>query len=190
MYLGIHCNLHATDPLNIVDGDLGWKFLDESLPSVINMLAEIRQLRISSNVNAIEWDRLSERIKTALWNTRFTSPHLSFLSLNEISISPHDLVDTWKSIKEIVLQSVKLNTSEGTSRNVSILEHRLERVEISGREFSLPLALQNSQILGGLRRFEVLLFRVCPYAIRQTWDVIHIASKSLETLVLMECFGA
>jgi hypothetical protein len=108
IYLSI--DPRAADPLIIDDGDVEWKFHDENLSPVINMLAEIRHLNIRcANDNAIEWDRLSEGIKTALWNTRFTSPHLSFLSLTGISMSPHDLVDRWKSINKIALRSVETN---------------------------------------------------------------------------------
>ena len=185
-------NLHATEPLGIDDGDVEWEFHDENLPSVINMLAEMRQLIIwCASTYTIGWDRLSGSIKTAFWNTRFTSPHLSNLGLSRISISPHDLVYTWKSIKDTALSSVEMNSmGNNTSKNASIDEYRLEKVRVFGREISLPLALQNSQILGGLRECTVDVFRGCPYNIRQTWNVIHIASKSLEDLVLMGCFGA
>jgi hypothetical protein len=189
-YLSI--DLHATEPLGIDDGDVEWELHDENLPSVINMLTEMRRLTIwCAPTYAIEWDRLSGSIKTAFWNTRFTSPHLSVLGLSGISISPRDLVYTWKSIKEIVLLSVEMNSmGNNTSANASKVEYRLEKVKISGHKFSLPLALQNSQILGGLRQCRVDVFRGCPYNIRQIWNVIHIASKSLEDLDLRECFGA
>ena len=183
-------NLRATEPID--DGDAEWEFHDENLPFVINMLAEMRQLIIwCASTYTIGWDRLSGSIKTAFWNTRFTSPHLSNLGLSRISISPHDLVYTWKSIKDTALSSVEMNSmGNNTSKNASIDEYRLEKVRVFGREISLPLALQNSQILGGLRECTVDVFRGCPYNIRQTWNVIHIASKSLEDLVLMGCFGA
>ena len=185
IYFSIH--LDATDP---DDGDIGWKLHDENLPSVINKLGEIRELTCCGNPNAVEWDRLSEDIKTALRNTRFTSPHLSSLILSEISISPYDLVDTCISIKEIALGSVEITMGDVTSKNAPMLEHQLEKVRLSGHEFSLPLSLQNSQTLGSLRHFTVHFFRVRPCNIRQTWNVIHIASKSLEILGLFRCFGA
>ena len=183
-YFSIHLSGTATD---LDDGDVGWKLQDENLPSIINMWTEIRELDIRcGNPNAFEWGRLSDRVKTALWNTRFTSPHLSVLSLHGISISPYDLAFAWKSIKVITLGDVKMNTGEGTSKNASIFEYRLEKVKISGGKFPLH---QNSQILGGLRQFWADSFRICPYSIRQTWNVIHIASKSLEDLSLTTCFG-
>jgi hypothetical protein len=189
----LRIDFRATEPLNIDDdGDVEWEFHDENLPFVINTLTEMHQLEIhctSANLYAIEWDRLSEGIKTALRNTRFTSPHLSILGLHGIFISPYDLIDTWKSIKNITLRRVEMNTDEDTSQNASILEYRLERVTISGHKFPLHLVLQNSQILGGLRQFRVDGFQVCPYNIRQIWNVIHIASQSLRDLGLPACFG-
>jgi len=187
IYLTIR--LRVTDPLNANDGDAGWKFHDDNLPTVIYMLAELRQLNIYwEHLNVIAWDRLSEGIKTALRNT--PSPHLSVLGLHSILISPYDLIDTWKSIKEITLRSVEMNMDEGTSENASqtIPECRLERVNLSGFEFPLHPALQNNRILGGLRHFKVKLFRFCPYGVRQIWNVIHITSKSLESLHIAECF--
>lgn len=188
----IHLSIdfRATEPLDIDDGDVDWEFHDENLPSVINMLTEMRQLKIScTNLYAMEWDRLSEGIKTALRNTRFTSPHLSILSLYGISISPYEFIDTWKSIKNITLRNVEMDMDEDTSQDASMLEYRLERVTISGHEFPLHLVLQNSQILGGLRQFRIDGFRVCPDNIRQIWNVIHIASESLKDLGLPACFG-
>ena len=179
-------NLRATEPID--DGDAEWEFHDENLPFVINMLTEMRQLNIHcESLYAIEWDRLSEGIKTALRNTRFTSPHLSILGLFKMSISPYDLIG--KSIKDITLRCVKMNMGEDTSKNASIPEYRLERLRISGREFPLHLVLQNSLTLGGLREFRVDGFRVCPDKIRQIWNVIHIASQSLRDLGLPACFG-
>ena len=186
------CFIHLTiilQPMNTDDEDVELEFHDGNLPFVMNMLAELRHLDICTNNEAIEWDSLSQGIKTALGNTRFTSPHLSSLLLGGILISPHDLVYTWKSIKEITLRCVGMNTGEGTSQNASMEEFRLEKVRISGHEFPLHLALQNSQILGGLRQFKFSSVEVCPCVIRQIWNVIHIASKSLVDLDLTECFG-
>ena len=76
-----------------------------------------------------------------------------------------------------------------TSKDESILECRLEKVRMSGHDFWLPLALQNTRIFGCLRLFMVHFFRVCPYNIRQTWNVIHITSKSFEDLRLTASFG-
>lgn len=193
IYLTIR--LRAADPLNANDGvgDAGWKFHDENLPTVINMLAEIRHLNIRwEHLNVVEWDRLSEGIRTALRNT--PSPHLSVLGLHRVSISPYYLVDTWKPIKEITLRCVEMiqmnmgEEGKASENAPSIPECRLERVNIFGLEFPLHHAL-NDQILGGLRHFRVELYRFCPYSIRQIWNVIHITSKSLESLDLAQCFS-
>ncbi|KIM36698.1 hypothetical protein M413DRAFT_287351 [Hebeloma cylindrosporum] len=156
------------------------------------MLGGLRRMSIhlhdAGNLETIEWDRLSEGIKTALRNTHFTSPHLSSLVLDAISISSYDLVGTWKSIKEISLVFVEMNTVKETSKNVSILEQQLERLLVSGRKFPLPLALQNRQMLGGLQKFFLHFQGACHSSVQQTWNVIHIASSSLVALFLGSCF--
>ncbi|KIM36689.1 hypothetical protein M413DRAFT_287083 [Hebeloma cylindrosporum] len=180
--------------LDIDDEDVEWKFQDENLPYVLGMLPQIHQLHFGRHpLHPIpEWDRLSEDIKTALCNMRFTSPQLSFLRLSGISISVYSLVDSCKSIKEVFLSSVKMNilVPGGTSiKNEYALEYRLEFLNIigDGDKFPLPLALQNHQVLGGLRHFWVEISEDC-HNIRQIWNVTHIASKSLETLDLAKCF--
>ncbi|KIM36699.1 hypothetical protein M413DRAFT_449037 [Hebeloma cylindrosporum] len=188
----LNIQFDAIDPLNVDDESAEWQFQDENLPHVIASLTEIRRLHIRRTyTRVVGWDHLSEAIKTALRNTRFTAPHLSSLLLYGISISPHDLAETWKSIKELTLQGLEMNLGEEMSENAlsrSILEYRLEKLVLHGREFPLHLALQNRQVLGSLRQLMDNLWGHGPDSIRQTWNVIHITSESLVTLNIGECF--